>query len=165
MARKALTNTFPFDTCCFVCEQANPRGLRQQFFLDDGGARVIADFVPTREQSGAPNYAHGGASMAVLDDAMAWAIIAIKKRFGVTRRAEFSFDRPVRVRRQPRRRGLAWVESSAGRSLVARAELRTRDGGLCIAARADYTVITFEEATKAIGGGAKAAAGYSEPLA
>lgn len=97
--------------------------------------------------------------MAVLDDAMAWAIIAIKERFGLTRRVEVEFVRPVLVGEAHAVR--AWVDSLAGRSLEARAELRNRNGELCVAARGSYTVLTLEEAEKAIGAAAGTAASYT----
>ena len=162
MSRRPLTNTFAFDTRCFVCDQENEGGLRQRFFMDDELGRVVAEFVPSADHSGAPNYAHGGVSMAVLDDAMAWAIIAIKDRFGLTRKAEVEFLRPVLVGRAYEVQ--AWVESFEGRSLVARAELRSSEGKLCVAAKAGYTVLTLEEAERAIGAGARTAVSYTEAV-
>ncbi len=159
MSRRPLTNAFAFETRCFVCDQDNEGGLRQRFFLDDELNRVVAEFVPSADHSGAPNYAHGGVTMAVLDEAMAWAIIAMKERFGLTRRVEMDFIRPVPI-------GVthevhAWVESFEGRSLMARAELRNPDGKLCVAAKASYVVITLEEAESAIGSNARTAAAYT----
>ncbi len=159
MSRKPLTNTFAFETRCFVCDQDNEGGLRQRFFLEEELGRVVADFIPSVDHSGAPNYAHGGASMAVLDDAMAWAIIAIKDRFGLTRKVEVDFIRPLLVGRAYEVQ--AWVESFEDRSLVARAELRNSDGKLCVAAKASYTVLTLEEAEQAIGAGARTAVSYT----
>ena len=160
MSRKPLTNTFAFDSRCFVCDQENEGGLRQRFFLDDEIGRVVAEFVPSADHSGAPNYAHGGVSMAILDDAMAWAIIAIEDRFGLTRKAEVEFFRPVLVGRGYDVQ--AWVESFEGRSLVARAELRSSEGELCVSAKGSYTVLTLEEAERAIGAGARTAMSYNE---
>jgi len=162
LSRKPLTNTFAFETRCFVCDQDNEGGLRQRFFLDDELGRVVAEFIPSADHSGAPNYAHGGVSMAVLDDAMAWAIIAIKDRFGLTRKAEVEFFRPVLVGRAYEVQ--AWVESFEDRSLVARAELRSSEGKLCVAARASYIVLTVEEAESALGAGAETAARYTEDV-
>ncbi len=159
MSRKPLTNTFAFETRCFVCDQDNEGGLRQRFFLDEELGRVVAEFTPTADHSGAPNYAHGGASMAILDEAMAWAIIAIKERFGLSRKVEMEFIRPVLVGKA---HGVqAWVESFEGRSLVARAELRNPEGKLCVAAKGDFTVLTLEEAEQAIGATARTAASYT----
>lgn len=162
MSRRPLTNTFAFETRCFVCDQDNEGGLRQRFFLDEDLGRVVAEFVPTSDHSGAPNYAHGGASMAVLDDAMAWAIIAITERFGVTQKIEVDFIRPVLVGAE---HGIeAWVESFEGRSLRACAEIRNPSGKLCVAAKASYTVITLDEATRAIGASARTAASYTQEV-
>ena len=162
MSRKPLTNSFAFDSRCFVCDQENEGGLRQRFFMDDELGRVVAEFVPSADHSGAPNYAHGGVSMAILDDAMAWAIIAIKDRFGLTRKAEVEFFRPVLVGRGYDVQ--AWVESFEDRSLVARAELRSSEGKLCVSAKGSYTVLTLEEAERAIGAGARTAVSYTEAV-
>jgi uncharacterized protein (TIGR00369 family) len=163
LPRKPLTNTFDFASLCFVCDQGNAEGMRQQFFLDDELGRVVATFTPLPGFSGAPNYTHGGASMAVLDDAMAWAIIELKQRFGITRRCEVDFIRPVMIGASHDVQ--AWVESFADRSLVARAEMRNSEGKLCVATKATYIVLTMEEAMNAIGGGATTAASYTEPPA
>ncbi len=160
MSRKPLTNAFAFDTRCFVCDQDNEGGLRQRFFLDDELGRVVAEFVPSADHSGAPNYAHGGVSMAILDDAMAWAIIAMKERFGLTRKVEVDFIRPVPV--GVAHEVQAWIDSFEGRSLVARAELRNPEGKLCVAAKARYTILTLQEAEQAIGAGAQTAASYTK---
>ena len=162
MSRRPLTNAFAFDTRCFVCDQDNEGGLRQRFFLDDELNRVVAEFVPSADHSGAPNYAHGGVTMAVLDEAMAWAIIAMKERFGLTRKAEVEFIRPVPI--GVAHKVQAWIESFEGRSLVARAELRNPDGKLCVAASATYIVLTVEEAESALGAGAETAARYTEDV-
>jgi uncharacterized protein (TIGR00369 family) len=134
--------------------------MRQRFFLDDESQRIVADFTPVAGFSGAPNYTHGGASMAVLDDAMAWAIIELKQRFGITRKCEVDFIRPVSIGAAHAIE--AWVESFEERALVARAEMRNADGKLCVAAKATYIVLTMEEAMNAIGAGAATAAGYTE---
>jgi acyl-coenzyme A thioesterase PaaI-like protein len=159
MSRRLLMNTFSFESRCFVCDEANTGGMRQQFYLDEDAGRVVAEFAPTADHSGAPNYAHGGASMAVLDDAMAWAVIALKERFGLTHRVEVEFLRPVRV-------GVAhsveaWVESEDGRSMTARGELRSPSGKVCVSATARYTVMTLQEAEQAIGAAAGTAASYT----
>ena len=145
-----------------MCDQDNEGGLRQRFFLDDELNRVVAEFVPSADHSGAPNYAHGGVTMAVLDEAMAWAIIAMKERFGLTRKAEVEFIRPVPI--GVAHEVQAWVESFEGRSLMARAELRNPEGKLCVAARASYIVLTVEEAESALGAGAETAARYTEDV-
>ncbi|MCH8815051.1 MAG: PaaI family thioesterase [Chloroflexi bacterium] len=134
--------------------------MRQRFYYDDESQRVVADFEPTVVLSGAPNYAHGGASMAVLDDAMAWIIIAAKERFGVTRRVETDFVRPVTLGRAYAVE--AWVESYEDRSIEARAEIRDPKGRVCVSAKGIYTVLTLDEAEAAIGIGARDSSSYTK---
>jgi acyl-coenzyme A thioesterase PaaI-like protein len=157
-----LTNTFGFDSRCFVCDPDNRGGLRQRFFLDTDRERVVAEFTPAADHSGAPNYAHGGATMAVLDDAMAWAIIATKERFGLSRRVETDFVRPVIIGKTYRVE--AWVESFEDRSLEARAELKSTSGKLCVASKGLYMVMTLAEAEQAIGAWASASNSYTKQL-
>lgn len=161
LSRKPLSNTFAFATRCFVCDPGNAGGMRQQFYLDEDERRVVAEFTPSPDHSGAPKFAHGGASMAVVDDAMAWAVIALCERFGVTRHSEIDFRRPVLVGAAHQVR--AWVESHEERALVARGEIRDGDGQLCVAARATYLALTLEEAMKAIGPSAQTASRYVGP--
>jgi acyl-coenzyme A thioesterase PaaI-like protein len=123
---------------------------------------VFCEFVPSADHSGAPNFAHGGASMAALDDAMAWVIIATKERFGLSRRVETDFVRPVMVGIEYRAE--AWVESFEDRALEARAELRNSAGKLCVAAKGFYIVMTLQEAEQAIGAQAGATRSYTESL-
>ena len=160
MPLEPLTNTFGFDSRCFVCDQDNSGGLRQRFFLDSD--RVVAEFTPTADHSGAPNYAHGGATMAVLDDAMAWVIIATKERFGLSWRVETDFVRPVMIGKTYKVE--AWVESFTDRTVEARAELSSPSGKLCVASKGLYMVMTLEEEQQAIGADASGTSSYTEKL-
>ncbi len=100
MAVRRLENRdWGFDTNCFVCEPANARGLAIPFFFDDEAAVVTAEFTLGPEFSGVPRYVHGGVVLAVLDEAMAWAAIAVAERFAVVHQTATTFDRPVRVGR------------------------------------------------------------------
>lgn len=86
-----------FETNCFVCEPRNDRGLRIPFFHDTGRGVVFADFELSDDFSGAPSLVHGGVTLAVLDEAMAWACIAVGKRWAVTTETSTRFHRAVYV--------------------------------------------------------------------
>jgi acyl-coenzyme A thioesterase PaaI-like protein len=86
-----------FETNCFVCEPRNVRGLRIPFFHDTEREVVFAEFELGNEFSGAPTVVHGGVTLAVLDEAMAWACIAIGKRWAVTSETTTRFHRAVHV--------------------------------------------------------------------
>jgi uncharacterized protein (TIGR00369 family) len=86
-----------FTSNCFVCEPTNASGLRQAFFHDDEADLVVADVELGPEHSGAPSYVHGGVQLALLDEAMAWAAIAVAERFAVTATFRSEFHHPIRV--------------------------------------------------------------------
>jgi acyl-coenzyme A thioesterase PaaI-like protein len=97
---KPLTNAgWGFDSMCFVCEDANERGLRIPFFSDDEAGTVTADFTLTEVFSGAPTLVHGGVLMAVCDEAMCWATIALAGTWALTAGNSHRFLRPVRLGR------------------------------------------------------------------
>ncbi|MGQ0521733.1 MAG: PaaI family thioesterase [Actinomycetota bacterium] len=98
MALHRLSNqAWGFESSCFVCEHGNESGMRIAFFHDDEAGLVVADYSLGAAFSGTPNYVHGGATFAVLDEAMAWAAIALGGVFALTRTSSVSFLRPVKV--------------------------------------------------------------------
>jgi acyl-coenzyme A thioesterase PaaI-like protein len=92
-----LNSRWGFESNCFVCEASNTEGLRIPFLHDAEQRRVVAGFELDDRFSGAPSYVHGGIVLAVLDEAMAWAAIAVAGVFAVTKETTTRFRRPVRV--------------------------------------------------------------------
>ena len=86
-----------FETNCFVCEPTNANGLQIPFFHDTDRGVVTAEFELSDTFSSAPTLVHGGVTLAVLDEAMAWACIAIGKQWAVTTETTTRFDGVVRV--------------------------------------------------------------------
>ncbi|MEL6892405.1 MAG: PaaI family thioesterase [Actinomycetota bacterium] len=98
MARIRLHNDdLGYATNCFVCEQRNSSGLQIPFFHDTERNVVVADFELDHRFSGAPTMLHGGVVLAVLDEAMAWACIAIGRQWAVTSTTSTDFHRAVYV--------------------------------------------------------------------
>lgn len=98
VARIRLHNDdFGYETNCFVCEQRNEDGLRIPFFHDTERNVVTADFSLSDAYSGAPTMLHGGVTLAVLDEAMAWACIVIAHQWAVTSETTARFHRAVYV--------------------------------------------------------------------
>jgi len=91
--------TWGFDSNCFVCEPRNAVGLRIPFHHDDDADVVRAEFCLDDAFSGAPSYVHGGVTLAIIDEAQAWATIAIGGKFAVTTETTTRFQRPVIVGR------------------------------------------------------------------
>ena len=95
--RRLHNEDWGFDSNCFVCEPRNGGGLQIPFHHDIGRDLVVATFTLGNQFSGAPSYVHGGVTLAVLDEAMAWAAIAIGGKFAVTTETTTRFHRPVLV--------------------------------------------------------------------
>jgi acyl-coenzyme A thioesterase PaaI-like protein len=139
-----------FESNCFVCEPRNTAGLRIPFHHDVDGESVVADFTLDEQFSGAPRYVHGGVLLAILDEAMAWATIAVAERFAVTQETTSRFERPVKVGRQHVVR--AWIDGADGRLIRTQAEIVRPDGGRCVTAHAVFAALDLEQATDAAGG-------------
>lgn len=151
MALHRLDNrTWGFASNCFVCEPGNDAGLRIPFLHDDEAGLVIAEFTLDDRFSGPPNYVHGGVTLAVLDEAMAWAAIALAGSFAITRRTSASFVRPVRVGERYR------VEATmTGRnpddSLALSAGVLDAAQRPCVQAEAEFVPLRAAQAAAAIG--------------
>ena len=153
--RQPLTNSgWGFASNCFVCEPSNPSGLRLPFFHDEDAAEVTADFKLDDRFSGAPTYVHGGIVLALLDEAMAWAAIAIAGQWAVTKETSAKFHRPVRVGLPNRLR--AWIESASADEITAGAEIFDGKERLCTTARAVFSPLGMAQAVEATGGAVSA---------
>lgn len=150
MARIRLHNDdWGYETNCFVCEPRNPTGLQIPFFHDTEADTVTATFTLTDAFSGAPGFAHGGVSLAVLDEAMAWACIAVSHQWAVTTEITTTFARPVLV-------GEAFtvtahIDAETDTVINTRAEIVNADGASCAQATAVYTKLGEAQAQRIVG--------------
>ena len=151
MARRPLDNSgWGFASNCYVCEPKNTAGLRIPFFLDDEEGVVTADFQLGQAFSGAPELVHGGVTLAVLDEAMSWATIALAKTFAVTKTTTVTFHRPVRIDRPYR--VAARVDDVEGLTITTSATVISNSTDkLCVEAWASFTALTDDRAEDVIG--------------
>ncbi len=149
MTRRRLTNeAWGFDSNCFVCEPRNVTGLRIPFFHDDETGSVLAEFALDDSFSGAPSYVHGGVTLAVLDEAQAWATIATCGKFAVTTETTTRFHRPVQVGRTFSVE--ASVTGQPEGQILTRAEVRNQSGKVCAETTAVFAVLSEAAAVDAI---------------
>jgi len=148
---RVLTNeAWGVTSHCFVCEPTNGAGLRIPFFHDEAADTVTAGFELGPQFSGAPTYVHGGVLLALLDEAMAWAAIAIGGQWAVTGETTTRFEQPVMVGELYR--VTARIEDREGASkLTTAAEITDRAG--TGRARATATMIVLGEAQAATAAG------------
>ena len=150
MAIRPLENArWGFESNCFVCEPRNAAGLRIPFEHDDGAGVVRAAFALDDRFSGAPTYVHGGVVLAVLDEAMSWATIAVGGVFAVTSETSARFLRPVRVGRDHTVE--ARVDEVAEDRLETSASVLDGKGRACAEARATFVPLGPAQAVDAIG--------------
>ena len=148
MARRRLTrDDLAIETCCYVCDPANEDGLQIAFYLDEEAGRVLAEYTPTPAHEGAPGVTHGGVLGAILDDAMAWAVNLLSGSFGLTRRGEIEYSRIVRPG-EPYA-VTAWISEIGQHRAATVAEMRDSEDRLCCATKAEFSLISHEEAKAA----------------
>ena len=148
MTLQRLSNEqWGFSSNCFVCEPTNSAGLRQPFFHDTDTDMVVADLELGHEHSGAPTYVHGGVQLALLDEAMAWAAIAVAERFAVTATFRSEFHHPIRVGKRYR------LEATIGERSDTRLEATSRivddQGRVRTSAAATMVVLSAAQAVDA----------------
>jgi acyl-coenzyme A thioesterase PaaI-like protein len=150
---KALTNDqWGVDSNCFVCEPRNQAGLRIPFFHDEANDAVVATFALDDRFSGAPTYLHGGVLLAVLDEAMAWATIALGRRWAVTGETTTRFEHPVRVgQTYTVTATLDPVPAVDPTTLSSRAEFTDHEGRTCARSWATFVVLGEAQAAEAAG--------------
>lgn len=137
------------DSNCFVCEEQNPGGLRVPFFADHDQQIVTAKFTLDDRFSGAPSYVHGGVVLAILDEAMAWATIALAGCFAVTKETTTRFKAPVMVGQSYEVR--ARITSDEQSELDCRAEVIDEAGEICAEASATFVALGPAQAVEAAG--------------
>jgi uncharacterized protein (TIGR00369 family) len=117
---------------CFACGELNEIGLHLKLHLTTGRCRTELE-IPRRFE-GWEGIIHGGILCTILDEVMAWALVA-SDNWGVTARMSVEFKKPVTVGQVIRAEG--WitesrrrVQSTAGRIVDAEsgAELATAEG-------------------------------------
>ena len=140
---------FGFDSRCFVCNPDNPRGLQVPFFHDTDAEVVFAAFELPAEFSGAPTYVHGGATLALIDEGMAWATIALRGKFAATQETSARFAWPVRIGRPYRLE--ARVTDGDERRMTTEAVVLDAKGRACVTATATMVVLDLGQATNAVG--------------
>lgn len=150
VAVHVLDNTaFGFPTGCFVCDPENGRGLHVAFVHDDEANKVSADFTLGVDYSGAPRFVHGGIVTTLMDEAMAWAAIAIAGRFAVARESHVRFRKPVKVG-EPHQVE-AEIVRQEGKDIEATAQVLDGRGKTCASSAGTFVILSERMARSAIG--------------
>lgn len=119
---------------CFVCGKANPNSIGVEWYLDDD-KKIEANFIFTSQHQGPPGYVHGGATAAVLDEAMGLAIWQAGYR-AVTVNLLIDYRKPVPLGEPIRIRGA--MSGIAERRIETSGEILLPDGSVAVIAKGIY---------------------------
>ena len=113
---------------CFACGTLNTGGLGLVLHLEP--ERSWTEFTLDRRFEGWEGIAHGGIVSTILDEVMAWSLVA-SDNWGVTARLAVEFRRPVPIATRLRADG--WVERSRRRVVDTAARLIEVETGVELA--------------------------------
>lgn len=115
----------PYHGPCFVCGNANPHSIGVTWFLNEDDGSIFAEIIFSEAQQGPPGNVHGGASAAVLDEAMGAAVW----RAGYSVAAvhlEVDYRLPVPLGKKVSIRG--WIKEHTGSKIFTSGEIILADG-------------------------------------
>ena len=118
---------------CFACGELNEHGLQLRLHL--GERRSWTDFVIEDRFEGWVGVTHGGIVATILDEVMAWALVA-EDNWGVTARMSIQFKKPIPV--GSRVHGVGWVVRSRRRLVDTAGQITDADGTVLATAEATY---------------------------
>ena len=88
-----MKRQLPYHGSCFVCGTDNPHGIGITMFIDDDGI-LTSEFTLNEAHQGPPGYSHGGASAAILDEAMGLVVWAAGHKV-VAVNLEINYRKPL----------------------------------------------------------------------
>ncbi|MGZ8437606.1 MAG: PaaI family thioesterase [Candidatus Limnocylindrales bacterium] len=125
---------------CFACGTLNEHGLGLQIHVEPGRSWTELELQPRFE--GWEGIAHGGILCTILDEVMAWALVA-EDNWGVTARMSVDFKKPVSVGTRLRADG--WIVRSRRRLVETAARIVDAETGIELATASGVYVAADEE--------------------
>jgi acyl-coenzyme A thioesterase PaaI-like protein len=127
---------------CFACGTLNTGGLQLTLHLEERRSWTALEL--DRRFEGWEGMAHGGIVCTILDEVMAWALVA-EDNWGVTARMQVEFHKPVPIARPLRAEG--WITRVRRRIVDTEARLVDAETGVELAT-ATGTYVAADEARK-----------------
>ncbi|MFH2039945.1 MAG: PaaI family thioesterase [Chloroflexota bacterium] len=113
---------------CYVCGSSNPHGIGLSWYSDEKNT-IYSEFFLNASQQGPPGYAHGGASAAILDEAMGVAIWRSGFNVAVVN-LEINYKRPLPLGQKLKLE--ARFIKREERKIFASGEIRLNDGIIAV---------------------------------
>ncbi len=121
---------------CFVCGSENPHSIGLTWWVDDDGI-LTSEFMLNNAHQGPPNHAHGGASAAILDEAMGLVIWAAGLKVAAVN-LEINYHKPLPLY-QPLRVE-ARITQKDERKIFSAGEIKLAGGITAVSGRGIYVV-------------------------
>ena len=127
-------NRIPEHGSCFVCGSENPHSLGVTWYENDNG-EITTEMVFSLAHQGPPAHAHGGASAAVLDEAMGAAVWRAGYSV-VAVNLEINYKKPVPLGETMVIE--ARIAEVKPRKILTTSEIRLPDGSVAVTGRGIY---------------------------
>jgi len=128
---------------CFACGTENPIGLNLEFYVKDD--KVCSGITLGKYHVGWADITHGGIISTLLDEVMSWTILYFKRIFFVTRKMELKYIKPVSTGVPLLITGSIRSNSSNGKIITVRGELRDESNNLLAKSRGEFVEINRED--------------------
>lgn len=126
---------------CFACGELNDGGLRMVLHIGD--RRSWSELSLDARFEGWVDVAHGGIVATILDEVMAWSLVA-EDNWGVTARMSIGYRRPIPIGEPIRAEG--WIVRSRRRLVETAGRITAADGTELATAEGLY--VAADEARK-----------------
>mgnify|MGYP001476052861 CR=1 FL=1 len=121
---------------CFVCGSENPHSIGLTWWVDEDGI-LTSEFTLIEAQQGPPQHAHGGASAAILDEAMGVVVWAAGLKVAAVN-LEINYHKPLPLH-QPLNLE-ARITQKKERKMYSTGEIKLTDGTIAVSGRGIYVV-------------------------
>ena len=119
---------------CFVCGSQNPNSMGIRWYANTAG-EIYTQVTLTEAQQGPPGHAHGGATAAILDEAMGAAVwYAGKRVLSVNLNIDYKLPVPLGQKIEVTAR----ISGKGGRSVHTAAEIRLLTGEIAVSGQGIY---------------------------
>lgn len=145
-----MRRQLPYHGWCFVCGNENPHSIGITWFIENGV--MTSEFTLTESQQGPPGYAHGGASAAILDEAMGLVVWAAGHKVAAVN-LEINYHKPLPLN-QPLTLE-ARISQMDKRKIFSTGEIRLADSTVAVSGRGIYVPAPKLFESVRLGGGRK----------
>jgi uncharacterized protein (TIGR00369 family) len=131
-----MKRQLPYHGWCFVCGHDNPHSIGLTWYVDDDGI-MTSEFTLNEAQQGPPGYSHGGASAAILDEAMGLVVWAAGHKVAAVN-LEINYHKPLPLH-QPLTLE-ARITQMDERKIFSSGEIKLADASIAVSGRGIYVV-------------------------